>query len=262
MIKKILHIVVWLLILSWFSVIMGFVSDKGDKILCNRIQIEISDSLDVKFITSMDVRKMISESDIDIQGYPISQINTRRLENIIENNPYIKNAECYTTVNGELFIDLEQRNPVARLMPGGKQGYYIDEEGEFLPLSLSYSPMVLLVTGYVTLPESIRMTGITSPDSLPGEYRYFSNVLEFARYVDNHKFWQEQIVQLYRNRSGEFEIIPRVGAHQILLGRLDNYENKLRNLKLLYEQGLQKYGWNSYNQINLKYTNQVICTKR
>ncbi len=61
---------------------------------------------------------------------------------------------------------------------------------------------------------------------------------------------------------GEYELIPRVGAHQILLGSMDQWEKKLRNLELLYEQGLSKYGWNTYQTISLKYTNQVICTKR
>jgi len=43
---------------------------------------------------------------------------------------------------------------------------------------------------------------------------------------------------------------------------MDQWEKKLRNLELLYEQGLSRYGWNTYQTINLKYTNQVICTKR
>lgn len=262
MIKKILHSVVWLAIFCWFIIIMGFVSDTGEKILCNRVNIVISDSTDVKFVTSENVRSMIVDSDINIQGYPLFQINTRELEAIIESNPYIANSEAYTTVNGELFVDIEQRRPIIRVMPGGRQGYYIDTEGEFLPLSSSYTPMVLLVTGYLSLPQSMVAAGLSPRDSVHVDYQYINDVLDFARYIDENKFWKEQIVQLYRNRSGEFEIIPRVGAHQIFLGTLDNYKEKLRNLTLLYEQGFQKYGWNNYNQINLKYSNQVICTKR
>jgi len=262
MIKKILHIVVWLAIFCWFIVIMGFVSDSDEKILCNKMNIEISDSTDVKFIRTEDVRSMIVETDIDIQGYPISQINTRSLETIIESDPYIKNTEVYFTVNGELFVDIEQRKPIVRVMPGGKQGYYIDTEGVFLSLSSTYTPMVLLVTGYLSLPQSMIEEGLPPRDSLGKDHQYIYKVLDFAKYIDENEFWKEQIVQLYRTRSGEFEIIPRVGAHQVLLGTLDNYQEKLRNLNLLYEQGFQKYGWNNYNQINLKYSNQVICTKR
>jgi cell division protein FtsQ len=44
---------------------------------------------------------------------------------------------------------------------------------------------------------------------------------------------------------------------------MEQWEKKLHNLELLYEQGFSAYGgWNGYSTINLKYTNQVICTKR
>ena len=89
-----------------------------------------------------------------------------------------------------------------------------------------------------------------------------NEIYRFSAFVTEHPFWREQIVQLYVNRQGEFELIPRVGAHQILMGSLDQWERKLKNLELLYEQGFSSYGWNTYGTINLKYTNQVICTKR
>ncbi len=60
-----------------------------------------------------------------------------------------------------------------------------------------------------------------------------------------HPFWSEQIVQIYVNRKGEYELIPRVGAHQILLGSMEQWEKKLRNLELLYRQGLSRI-WMEY----------------
>lgn len=262
MIRKILHIVVWMLILAWIIVGLNLISGTTEEIMCKRISVEVSDSSKVKFVTSAKVREIIANTDFDIQGYPVSRINIRLLEEELEKNPYIKNTEVYTTVTGDMYIDIEQRRPVIRLMPQGRAGYYIDGNGEFLPLSANYSPMVLLLTGHLSIPENLRTEGLQHRDSADQEYSYLFDLLDFARYIDEHTFWKQQIVQIYRNKKGEYELIPRVGAHQILFGTLDNYEEKLRNLKLLYEQGFQKYGWNNYNKINLKYSNQVICTKR
>ena len=86
--------------------------------------------------------------------------------------------------------------------------------------------------------------------------------MNFATTCQVHQFWNDQVVQIYVNALGEYELIPRVGAHHILLGSMDQWETKLKNLELLYDQGLSRYGWNTYQTINLKYTNQVICTKR
>jgi cell division protein FtsQ len=52
-----------------------------------------------------------------------------------------------------------------------------------------------------------------------------------------------------------------VGNHRILLGQIEYYRENLEKLKLFYEKGLNQMGWNQYSIINLKYKNQVVCTK-
>ena len=42
----------------------------------------------------------------------------------------------------------------------------------------------------------------------------------------------------------------------------DHFEEKLANLRLFYEQAIPKMGWEKYSIINLKYRNQIVCTKR
>ena len=258
--RRIIHTGIWLMLIAWFTVIMGFVSRTNADVLCSQIVINISDSARVNFISSDAVRATITKSGLNTQGYPVEEIQIRELERLLEKNPYVENAEVYTDVEGELFVDIIQRKPLIRIMPGGKQGYFIDQDGFILPLSNNYSPMVLLLTGKIAFPEYTdengkRLADLSASDEL-------KDLLDFASYVEEHEFWKTQIVQLYRSARGDYEIIPRVGAHQIELGSMENYEQKLVNLKLLYDQGLKQYGWNKYDKINLKYTNQIICTKR
>lgn len=260
MIRKIAHIVIWLVLGAWFTVIMGFVSGSNEKLLCKQIVVDITDSTNVRFVTNLSVRESILDAGMDLQGYPIAEIRTRDLEQQLEQDPYIENAEVYFDVEGSLYVDITQRKPLLRLMPGGKQGYYIDQKGVILPLSDNYSPMVLLVTGDLSLEEYTDENGMRIADqSADKELRL---LMGFARKVSQHPFWNNQIVQVYRGKDGNYELIPRVGAHQIEFGTLEDYEIKLRNLKLLYDQGLKKYGWNAYDKIDLKYSNQIICTKR
>ena len=87
-------------------------------------------------------------------------------------------------------------------------------------------------------------------------------LFNFAKYINNDKFWKAQISQVYVVDQNNIELIPRVGPHTILLGSLDDYELKMEKLKLFYEQALTEEGWNKYKQINLKYRNQIVCTKR
>jgi cell division protein FtsQ len=249
--RSILKILTWMLITAWFVVVMGFVSGEADKVVCTRIEVNISDTLQSRFVTEADVRQMLEQSGIPLQGYSMGEIQTRKLEALLEENPYISNAEVCKDISGRIEVLVDQRIPLIRVMPDGEPGFYLDREGYVLPLSSRYTAQTILVTGHVDVPDGEQLSEDQGND-----------VLQFSLYLAEHPLWSAQIVQVYVNQSGEYELIPRVGGHLILFGDLDQWERKLRNLELLYRQGLSKYGWNTYETINLKYTNQVICSKR
>ena len=48
----------------------------------------------------------------------------------------------------------------------------------------------------------------------------------------------------------------------ILLGTLDDMNEKLENLRLFLREGIVLKGWNVYKEINLKFKNQIVCVKR
>ncbi len=251
MMQKVLKISTWIGIAAWFVVILGFVNGEADQVLCNRIDIRMSDTIHNRFVTQSDVRAVLEANDLNLRGYALDEINTRDLERNLEKNPYIGNAEVSKDISGRLLVTVDQREPLVRIMPRGRQGFYLDLEGKVLPVSDQFTPLILLVSGHIAYPGNDDKLG----DQL-------LEIHQFSQYLSQHPLWKEQIVQVYVDRSGEYELIPRVGAHHILMGSLELWEKKLKNLELLYKQGLSRYGWNTYGTINLKYTNQVICTKR
>lgn len=253
-----------MLISAWFILVMGFVYSEVDEIICTQVDITLKDSIRNRFVTKSEIRGFIEDYDMGIQGYPLKEINIRELENKLEGNPYVKNAEVYCDITGKLNIDIYQREPLIRIMSDNGRGFYIDQEGYLLPLSTNYSALIMLASGKIEIPGDIK--NLPSIHTFSGEqkkrYHHLLELYSFGKYISEHPFWSNQIVQIYVNNDGEYELIPRVGAHQILLGLMNDYEIKLRNLEVLYRQGLELYGWNTYGKINLKYSNQVICTKR
>ena len=87
------------------------------------------------------------------------------------------------------------------------------------------------------------------------------DLYRFALFLQKDDFWNDQIEQVFVRSEQNIEIVSRVGDHRIILGSLDNYEDKLKHLRLFYEQVIPKMGWEKYSVINLKYRNQVVCTK-
>jgi len=249
--KRLANIASWIGIAAWFILIMGFVSARSEQELCTHIEVELADSLHNGFVSPTQIRRLALNSGQSLQGYPLEEINTRELEHMLETNAYVRNAEVSTDITGELHIAVTQRKALIRIMPRGQGGYYLDTEGTMLPLSDHYTPHILLASGY-----------LPAASEEAASSKQLIDLYAFASFIHSDEFWSNQIVQIYVDSKGEYELIPRVGAHQILFGSMDNWKKKLDKLALLYEQGLSAHGWNTYRTINLKYSNQVICTKR
>ncbi len=108
-------------------------------------------------------------------------------------------------------------------------------------------------------------------------HRFLSKLANFVEFIARDRFWSAQIVQInVVGRGGgeagsgggrdwtepQLEIVPRAGNHTILLGELDGTETRrLENLRLFYSKALWYEGWDEYRYINIKYGNQIVCTK-
>ena len=89
-----------------------------------------------------------------------------------------------------------------------------------------------------------------------------SDLYKFALFLQENDFWNDLIVQIVVDENYDVILIPRVGNCRILLGTLSDFEEKLDKLMLFYKQVVPKMGWDKYSMINLKFKNQIVCTKK
>jgi len=255
--RMIKHILIWLGLTGYLFVMLAFVSKEQENILCRKILIHIHDSSEVGFVTSDQIMKIIHPEPATLLGKPVHSINISDLEDKLHKIRSIRRAEVYYTVEGHLSVDINQRKPMIRIIDNSGASYCIDMEGYLIPLTGKYTPHILIANG-----------NIKTIDRNAGHIRDLENreILEdiygFGLYLNEDAFFRSQIVQVYVNSNREFELIPRVGSHVILLGDMNEFDIRLDNLKILYEQGFSTVGWNQFEIINLKYENQVVCTKR
>ncbi|MDO5570910.1 MAG: cell division protein FtsQ [Bacteroidales bacterium] len=242
MIKKILRIILISLLPLYLLAAYIVFSNKGNEETCSEVLISIGDSIDAPFLKIKDVKYMLSKNGVSPVGKPFSKVNTYKIQQTLEENRIIRRAVCYKTPGNILRIDIEQRNPILRVM-GINGDFYIDDRGEYMPTSSNFTAHVPVASGYITKDDIKK------------------DIYKFALFLDSNDFWRAQIDQIYVDSKGEVELIPKVGNNTIYLGDFTNFETKLDNLMIFYKKGLSKRGWNVYKTINLKYDNQVICTK-
>ena len=252
------------ILLLYLVIISSTISDTRKQVHCNGINIEIKDKSRTGFLTTEEVKDIIS-SKRNVIGMSLKDINLKNIEQILMQFPAIKSAQCYLTEDGRLNVLVSHREPVVRIINHNQKGYYLDSDGYIFPLSKHFSPNVLIANGSIYEPFDLKKTRNifeVNPDSVSLSRHTIYDLLKLVNYIDQSDLWRSQIEQIYVTSTYEFELIPRVGANIIQFGRINDFEEKFDNLRTLYLEGFNKSGWNEYLHINLKFKNQIICTKR
>jgi cell division protein FtsQ len=258
------NIALWSFIVLYLAIISGTITDKRHELLCNSLDINIIDSASSAFLYKDDIKNLVLDN-MEVLGKPLEAINLKILEERLMQNRIIKSAEAYSTEDGIIHIQVSQREPVIRFITGKNKSFYVDREGNMFPLSKRFRPHILVANGHIHEPFNLDKTKnifVKNYNDLPRSKKAVYDIFILANYINQKEFWRAQIEQIYVNEKYEYELIPRVGSHVILFGSIDDYEEKFENLKTLYMEGFNKIGWNDYEQINLEYKDQIICTKR
>jgi cell division protein FtsQ len=245
----------------YLGLVLGFVSKNYQGQLCNSVEVHISDSNQTGFLISEDIVGLLAEKKIDYLGVPLFQIDLDKIEKLILSNRIIEKCMAYTSIDGVLHIEINQREPFVRIIDSGGRGFYLDRDGNMLNLSKRFAPHVLVVNGNI---RTAFATGQAVNINKLGNERWelrLKEIFELSKFIAGDTFWNAQVVQVYLNNSGEYELVPRIGPHIILLGSIDDYQEKFKKLEIFYKEGLSRVGWNQFIQINLKYKDQVVCTK-
>ena len=257
------HILLWTVIAAYLVIVLGFVYENRQKVICDKINISISDEDMNKFLKKEDIFKVLDKYKLDMIGKPIDSINTLLAKTLISKNRAVRTSAVYTTIDGKLNIRVEQRRPILRVTNQKLQNYFLDETGYLIPLLSQYTAYTLIANGYISEPFDVTVERNIFPSRkdtiiMPNVIYDLFNV---ANYINKDEFWKSQIVQIYVDKKGELELIPRVGSQIIVLGNSNDLDIKFRKLKAMY-RAFNEIGWNQYKIINLKFKDQVVCTKR
>lgn len=222
--------------------------------VCSGIKVKIDFSKGTHFVDENGIRKIITEQlpNRNVNS-AVKDINLQKIESYLEMNPHIENAELYFDFNGKLWAEITQRTPLLRVVNAQNISYYISEEGQKMPVSDDFSARVPVATGYIN--DNNKTNGnIDAP--------IVHQIYNLCRYLKTNEFLNALIEQIYVNTDSDLVLIPKIGKQRIVLGNADDLESKFKKLTIFYEQAMPYVGWNTYQTINLKYANQILCTRR
>jgi cell division protein FtsQ len=227
---------------------------------CSGIVISIDDTADYHFVTRKQLMNLVYGNGTRIIGRKVGDLPVGSIEKRLSELHELKEAEVYTTIDGNLHVYADQRTPIMRVLPGDGGDFFVDEDGYVFRRRNLYTPRLHIVEGNVTV-TSAMLDSLSVLDTTI-KHSVLKDIFPFMNYINGDSFWSAQIDQIYVNGNDEIDLIPRVGNHIVHLGTFENFRGKLRNLQAFYENVLPEVGWNKYSVINLEFKDQVVCKKR
>ena len=264
--KKILFVTLWVCLIIGLFALMSFVNNQEENLVCKSIDVKINQNDDVYFLDKMEVENLIKDRGDSIVGQPRYSLSVPELERALDSHEDIAKAQVNVTIDGDVKVVVKQRKPILRIFNSSGDSYYIDEAGKLMPLSEKYTARVLIANGNIK--EAFATNYMYSiadigKDSVKAANSCLDELFSMATYINKDKFWQSQISQIYVNSDKEMELIPLVGNNKIIFGDTTQMKEKFNKLMTFYTQGLSTTGyWERYSTVNLKFKNQIVCTKK
>jgi len=219
---------------------------------CNSIQIElVGENTAALFIDEKEILQIIHEQGVK-EGQAIGKLNLSVLEKYLETIRWVKHVELFLDNAQVLQVKIEQRIPIARIFTASGNSFYIDKEGLQLPLKQLTVLRLPVFTNFPTDQEKL-----SKPDSL-----LLNDILHFTKAVQNDSFFMAQTAQVNIAVNGDFELVPSVGDHLVLIGSVENIEDKLNRLYTFYKKVWVQSGLNAYQVIDCRFDNQIVALKK
>ncbi len=216
------------------------------------IQVElVGESAQALFMDEIAIRSILNDQGVQV-GIPIEKINLTELEQFIEKTEWVKNAEFFINNKLTLEVKIEQRIPIARVFTASGSSFYIDNEGWRLPLKQLTVLNLPVFTGFPT-----DQPKLSKPDS-----SLLKDVLFFAKTIQKDSFFMAQVAQVNVEPNGTFQMVPTLGDHVVLLGTIDQLEDKLNRLFTFYKKVWVGSGINAYQYIDCRFNHQVVALKK
>ena len=132
---------------------LGFALTKFNKpdeknLGCTKVNINIQDEMTNGFLNAKEIKKRLEMKKLYPLEKPLSEVNSRQIEEALKTSPFVKTAECYKTQEGLVDIYLTQRMPIVRIKSINNEDYYVDDHYQIMP-NTNYTSDIIIATGNI-----------------------------------------------------------------------------------------------------------------
>ena len=187
------------------------------------------------FMDEKEILKLINEQGIKV-GTPIANINLYKIEETLMATKWVEKTTIYIDNQQQLKVNIEQRVPIARVFTASGNSFYIDKVAQRLPLRQLSVLRLPVFTGFPS-----DLDKLSKPDST-----LLQNILKFSTVIQQDSFFIAQVAQI----------------NIVLIGSVEQLEDKLNRLFTFYKKVLVPAGINAYEVLDLRFDHQLVALKK
>jgi cell division protein FtsQ len=193
------------------------------------------------FVKQETVNKLLIENKSDVRSIAKEDLNLNKLENSINQHPMIEKSDVFVTVDGVLKVVVKQKTPIGRVFDD-LGSFYIDYEGNTMPLSDVNTARVPLVSGEITNKNKKKLS-------------------EVLKIIYDDEFLKKNIIGVQILAGDDLMMTNRNFDYEIEFGKMVNEKKKFKNYKAFFQKAVLDSTLYKYKKINLRFTQQVVCSK-
>jgi cell division protein FtsQ len=196
---------------------------------------------DALYVGYETVNKLLIENGQQLKTIGKDKVVLNDLEKILNDHDMIQKSEVFISIDGVLKAVVTQRTPIARVF-SEKGSFYIDSKGNTMPLSAVQTARLPLVLGEIS-------------------DKNRKEIFELLWFIYNDDFLKKNITGIEILPSGSLRMTNRNYNYEIEFGKTVEVARKFDNYKAFFQKAVHDTLIDTYKIINLKFTQQVVCTK-
>ena len=193
------------------------------------------------FLKSEMVNKLLIEKNKDLKTINKEGLDLKKLEVKINKQKLIEKADVFVSVDGVLKAVVKQKTPLGRVF-NEKGTFYVDCEGNAMPLSDNFTARVPLLTGDINAIKKADLAIV-------------------LKIISGDNFLKKNIIGIKILPNGSLIMANRNYDFEIDFGLVINSKKKFNNYKAFFQMAVLDTVLAKYKKINLKFANQVVCVK-
>lgn len=218
----------------------GWTRHKAD-VKCQGVCVCVSDSTANKFIDNKGLQELIERDFDGVVNVHLQRISLTKLEQMLNDKPYLISAQAYFTADNILHADVAQLTPVFKYNTGGEL-YYIDCEGRSALAANDWKPSLLELKGEADL----------------GDKEWMKQAGQMVQWAEGNGYLGK--VSEITVKKGQLTVRLNNMQEEFDFGTLESYQNKWDKIgQYLKHIAPTRQGQKAYKNVCVKYKGQIVC---